>query len=160
MTKTETIIADIYDAWRAQDLEWLASYLPADFTHMIYIPAEVHPLGGLCRGKAAALERLGLIAHQFDFLRFDTSGLMIQKNRIGIEIPIHYRHRETGMQLETIIVNFWTFEDGCFVVPTKPGLGLELREEVFHKYPYQPHDLRHYTGKLTDIRPPDAGRWF
>jgi len=54
----------------------------------------------------------------------------------------------------------WTFEDGCFVVPTKPGLGLELREEVFHKYPYQPHDLRHYTGKLTDIRPPDAGRWF
>lgn len=112
MTKTETIIADIYDAWRAQDLEWLASYLPDDFTHMIYIPAEVHPLGGLCRGKAAALERLGLIAHQFDFLRFDTSGLMIQKNRAGLEIPIHYRHRETGMQLETIIVNFWTFEDG------------------------------------------------
>ena len=57
MTKTETIIADIYDAWRAQDLEWLASYLPNDFTHMIYIPAEVHPLGGLCRGKAAALQR-------------------------------------------------------------------------------------------------------
>src|SRR3989304_6586286 len=112
MTKTETIIADIYDAWRAQDLEGLEGSLPADFTHMIYLPAEVPPLGGLCRGKAAALERLGLIAHQFDFLRFDTSGLMIQKNRIGIEIPIHYRHRETGMQLETIIVNFWTFEDG------------------------------------------------
>jgi len=35
-----------------------------------------------------------------------------QKNRVGLEIPIHYRHRETGIQLETIIVNFWTFEDG------------------------------------------------
>ena len=112
MTKTETIIGDIYDAWRAQDLEWLASYLPDDFTHMIYIPTEVHPLGGLCRGKEAALQRLGLVALQFDLLRFDTSDLMIQKNRAGLEIPSHYRHKETGMQLETTIVNFWTFEGG------------------------------------------------
>lgn len=54
----------------------------------------------------------------------------------------------------------WVFEDGCFVVPSKPGLGLELREAAFDKYPYQPRDLRHYAGTLTDIRPPDARRWF
>ena len=41
MTKTESIIGDIYDAWRAQDLDRLASYLPDDFSHMIYIPKEV-----------------------------------------------------------------------------------------------------------------------
>jgi len=52
------------------------------------------------------------------------------------------------------------FEDGCFVVSSKPGLGVELNEEAFVEYPYRPHDLRHYTGKLTDIRPPGAGRWF
>ena len=79
---------------------------------MIYIPKEVHPLGGLCRGKEAAVERLGQIALQFDFLRFDTGDLMIHKERAGLEIPIHYRQRDTGMQLETKIVNFWTFEDG------------------------------------------------
>ena len=88
MTKTETIISDIYDAWRAQDLDWLASYLPDDFSHMIYIPTEVHPLGGLCRGKEAALERLELIAVQFDCLHFDTSDLMIRKERAGLEIPL------------------------------------------------------------------------
>ena len=55
MTKTETIIGDIYDAWRAQDLDWLASYLPDDFSRVIYIPFEVHPLSGLCRGKEAAV---------------------------------------------------------------------------------------------------------
>ena len=39
MTKTmETILGDIYDAWRAQDLEWLASYLPDDFYHVMHIP--------------------------------------------------------------------------------------------------------------------------
>ena len=88
MTKTETIIGDIYDAWRARDLEWLASYLPDDFSHMIYIPQEVHPLGGLCRGKEAAVEPLGLIAMQFDCLHFDTSDLMIRKERAGLEIPL------------------------------------------------------------------------
>lgn len=66
MTKTETIITDIYDSWRAQDLDLLASYLPDDFSHMIHIPTEVHPLGGLCRGKMAALDRLGIIAAQFE----------------------------------------------------------------------------------------------
>jgi ketosteroid isomerase-like protein len=112
MTKTETVIGDIYDAWRAQDLEWLASCLPEDFCHVIYMPTEVHPLGGPCRGKAAAIERLRLIAAQFDFLRFDTSDLIIQKERAAVEIPIRYRHRETGTHLETMIANFWTFEDG------------------------------------------------
>ncbi len=112
MAKTETIIGDIYDAWRAQNLEWLASYLPDDFAHVIHIPRELHPFGGLCRGKEGALERMRLIAVQFDVLRFDTSDLMIQKNRAGAEIPVHYRHRETGTHLETTIANFWTFEDG------------------------------------------------
>lgn len=112
MIKTESIIADIYDAWRAQDLEWLASYLPDDFTHMIYIPTEIHPLGGLARGKEEALDRLRAIAGQFDLVRFDTSDLMIRQNRASLEIPLHYRHKETGSPLETMMVNFWTFEDG------------------------------------------------
>ena len=112
MTKTETVISDIYDAWRSQDLDRLASYLPNDFSHVVYIPTEVYPLGGLCSGKKAALARLGLIAAEFDFLRFDTSDLMIHKERAAAEILIHYRHRQTGIVLETKMANFWTFEEG------------------------------------------------
>lgn len=112
MTKTETVISDIYDAWRSQDLDRLASYLPNDFSHVVYSPTEVYPLGGLCSGKKAALARLGLIAAEFDFLRFDTSDLMIHKERAAAEILIHYRHRQTGIVLETKMANFWTFEEG------------------------------------------------
>lgn len=112
MTITETIITDIYDAWRAQDLEWLASYLPEDFSHMVYVPTEIHPLGGLCSGKAVALQRWTVVSQELDLLRNYTSDLMIRENRAGLEIPAHYRHRETGVQIETVIVNFWTFEDG------------------------------------------------
>ena len=112
MTKIETILSDIYDAWRAQDVAWLGSYLPEDFSHMVYVPKEIHPLGGLCRGKAASLQRFAVVAQEFDLLHFDTSDLMIRKDRAGLEIPSHYRHRATGLQIETMIVNFWTFEDG------------------------------------------------
>ena len=45
------------------------------------------------------------------------------------------------------------FEDGYILIPEKPGLGIEVNEEVFEKYPYKPRNLRHYTGTLTDIRP-------
>ena len=112
MTKTATVIGDIYDAWRTQDVEWLASYLPEDFHHIIHIPVDMHPLGGTRLGKAATIERLKMVTVQFDFLRFDTSDLMIQRDRAGLEIPVHYRHRETGRNLQTTIANFWTFEDG------------------------------------------------
>ncbi|HZP10422.1 nuclear transport factor 2 family protein [Methyloceanibacter sp.] len=112
MTKTEAIVTDIYDAWRRQDLDLLASYLPDDFCHIIHIPADIHPLGGTSFGKRPSLERLGLIATEFDFLSFDASDLMIHKERAGVEIPLRYRHRRTGAVLETVIANFWTFEDG------------------------------------------------
>jgi galactonate dehydratase len=46
--------------------------------------------------------------------------------------------------------------DGYMRIPDRPGLGLELNEAEAAKHPYTPHDLRHYTGSLTAIRPPDA----
>ena len=52
------------------------------------------------------------------------------------------------------------FKDGCFEIPDRPGLGLELKEEAFADHPYQPRPLRHYRGDLTDIRPPEAGPYF
>ena len=52
------------------------------------------------------------------------------------------------------------FKDGYFEIPDRPGLGLELNEEAFAEYPYQPRPLRHYRGDLTDIRPPEAVPYF
>jgi hypothetical protein len=61
MAKTVgAILGDIYDAWRAQDLDWLASYLPDDFCHVVHVPESVHPLGalgGARKGKRLAIER-------------------------------------------------------------------------------------------------------
>jgi len=50
--------------------------------------------------------------------------------------------------------------DGYMTIPEKPGLGIELNEDAAERYLYEPCDLRHYTGALTSIGPPDACPYF
>ena len=52
------------------------------------------------------------------------------------------------------------YEDGCIYIPDKPGLGIEIDEEACLAHPYTTHTLRHYTGALTDIRPPESKFYF
>ena len=52
------------------------------------------------------------------------------------------------------------FENGMMRIPDAPGLGIDLNEEAIAAHPYQPRDLRHYVGRLTEIRPPDAVGYF
>lgn len=52
------------------------------------------------------------------------------------------------------------YHDGVIDVPDKPGLGIEINEEECLKHPYRTHTLRHYTGALTDIRPPETEFYF
>mgnify|MGYP004524734801 FL=1 len=47
------------------------------------------------------------------------------------------------------------FDKGNILIPAGVGLGLEINEENCLKYPFQPIDLRHYKGTLTNIRPAD-----
>lgn len=51
-------------------------------------------------------------------------------------------------------------ENGHMLIPDAPGLGIDIREGEIAKHPYEPRDLRHYTGALTQIRPPDATSYF
>jgi ketosteroid isomerase-like protein len=113
MAKTVgAILGDIYDAWRAHDLDWLASYLPDDFCRVVHVPESVHPLGGARKGKRLAIERWAVMLARYEILRYDTDDIIIERNRAAVEIPMHYRDRETGTVLETTKANFWTMEDG------------------------------------------------
>ena len=52
------------------------------------------------------------------------------------------------------------YENGRIKIGDKPGLGIELNEEECLKHPYVEHNLRHYTGALTDIRPAKTEFYF
>jgi galactonate dehydratase len=51
------------------------------------------------------------------------------------------------------------FENGMMRIPDAPGLGIDINEEELLKHPYQPHNLRHFNGDLTMIRPEGAENW-
>lgn len=52
------------------------------------------------------------------------------------------------------------FEEGKMQIPDKPGLGIDINIEAIKKYPYEPRELRHYKGTLTEIRPANAKSYF
>jgi hypothetical protein len=111
MAKTTAIVVKQFTMPGApQDIDWIASCLPEDFCHVVLIPTEVHPFGVVCKGKAA-IDRLRAIASEFDFIKFDTNSLITDTARAAAEIPVHYRHRGTGLPLQSTFVNFWTFQD-------------------------------------------------
>ena len=45
------------------------------------------------------------------------------------------------------------FDKGDIMIPCRPGLGLNLNAAACAEHPFEPVDLRHYGGTLTDIRP-------
>jgi galactonate dehydratase len=53
-----------------------------------------------------------------------------------------------------------SFIDGQMTIPDLPGLGIDLNEEAIAEHPYEPRNLRHYNGELTDIRPDNAQSYF
>lgn len=65
---------------------------------------------------------------------------------------VDYRKKVTDENL--------VYENGRIKIGDKPGLGIELNEEECLKHPYVEHNLRHYTGALTDIRPPRTEFYF
>jgi galactonate dehydratase len=102
-----------------------------------YVPVSPHnPNGPICH---AATLHMAAACHNFSILE-----------TMVTDVP--WRKDITDEQ--------WHFENGYFKVPSTPGLGIELNEDNLAKYPYEARDLRHYDGRLTNIRPPDACRWF
>ena len=65
---------------------------------------------------------------------------------------VAYRKDITNEELE--------YSDGYIKIPDNPGLEIEINEDQCLAHPYKPHTLRHYTGALTDIRPPKTDFYF
>ncbi len=112
MHSAHALLTDIYDAWRTQNLDLLATYLPDDFSHFINVPTDLHPLGEVRHGKVAVLERLGLIFQQFDVERLDASQIAVNNNSATVEVRKRCRHRESGAVLDLTRSDLWTLEEG------------------------------------------------
>jgi ketosteroid isomerase-like protein len=111
-SNAQTILVDIYDAWRARDLDWLASYLPQDFSHDLNIPIEMLAVGGTRVGKEAALDRLRQIFAGFDTQHIEPRHITLNGNVATLEVETRCMHRPSGNWLHTTKKHLWLLEDG------------------------------------------------
>lgn len=109
----------------------------AAMAHMHYLPVAPHnPMGPI--GNAMTLH-LAAATPNFEMLE-----------TMMTDVP----SRAEVVREDLVLV------DGALLVPDAPGLGVDIDEEACLRYPHRPHALRHYIGKLTDIRPADAKPFF
>jgi len=102
-----------------------------------YIPFAPHnPSGPIAN---AATMQLAACCPNFSILEIMYSDVIYRKDITNEELDYH---------------------DGYIKIPDKPGLGIQINEDACLAHPYQPHSLRHYTGALTDIRPPETAFYF
>lgn len=144
----------LYTRWDFRDLFTLkaADYIQPDISHCggihelrkiasmaecFFLPCCPHnPLGAVT--NAATLQ---IAACTPNFLMLET---------MSDDVP--YRPLLTTEKVD--------FADGVMRIPDLPGLGIDIHEEELLKHPYQPHNLRHYNGDLTLIRPRDSRGWY
>ena len=127
-----------------------------------YIQPDISHAGGIME-----LKKLAAIAeaHYIPFAPHNPSGPVANAATLQIaaccpnfnilEImysDVDYRKHITTESLE--------YDNGRIKIGDKPGLGIELNEEECLKHPYVEHNLRHYTGALTDIRPAKTEFYF
>jgi ketosteroid isomerase-like protein len=110
--QVESILSDIYDAWRAHNLDLLASYLPDDFSHFINIPTELHPLREARHGKAAVLKRLNQIFEQFDTEQLEISAITVRAEGASVQVQTRCQHRQSGAVLDITKSNLGSLEHG------------------------------------------------
>jgi galactonate dehydratase len=143
-------------------------YEPARFAELIearaadYLQPDISHVGGLLEAK-----RIAAMAHTryLPVCPHNPIGPVANAMtlQLGASIP-NFGWLEMMMSdvpwRGEIVAEDLVFEDGCMLIPDRPGLGIELREDECQKHPFAPHALRHYVGTLTDIRPPNAKVYY
>jgi galactonate dehydratase len=98
----------------------------AGLGHMRFMPVAPHnPTGPVMNAMT-----LHLAAAIPNFLTFET---------VSIDVP--WRKQIVNENLE--------FKNGEIIVPTTPGLGIEIHEDAIANYPYQPSDSPHFDGSMN-----------
>lgn len=122
-----------------------------------YLQPDIFHAGGLATGKkVAAMAEARHIPVSFHNPSGPISNAAILQ--LAATIPNFFIHEimlTDGAFRKSVSTEEVHYHDGFIKIPDKPGLGIDVNEDVIATLPYKPRNLRHYTGTVTDIRPKD-----
>lgn len=120
-----------------------------------YLQPDIFHAGGMMTGKkVAAMAEAKHIPVSFHNPSGPISNAAILQ--LAATVPNFYIHEimlTDGSFRRQVSTEEVHFKNGFIAINNKPGLGIDLNEDVLLAHPYKPRNLRHYVGTVTDIRP-------
>lgn len=120
-----------------------------------YLQPDIFHAGGMMTGKkVAAMAEAKHIPVSFHNPSGPISNAAILQ--LAATVPNFYIHEimlTDGSFRRQVSTEEVHFRNGFIAINNKPGLGIDLNEDVLLAHPYKPRNLRHYVGTVTDIRP-------
>lgn len=110
-----SVLRALWAAWGRQDRATALAYFAPDSNYTLYIPQDVVPFGGIAQGRPAISDRLQTILEQFQPLRYLGTIHLIDGDTVHAQVAFCVRHRRTGENLDGIMRQVVTIEDGLIV---------------------------------------------
>lgn len=113
MSAIADTVRTIYRHWARQDIDAALPYIGEGFCMHILVPSAVTPHGGLCAGRESAIARLRMLIADFKFLKYQPGPIATSGDTMAAaQVELRYRHKRSGVTVETRLGHFWTFEKG------------------------------------------------
>lgn len=112
---TRASVNALYKAYREGNSEQVSALIHDDIDWMIHGPVQVFPFEGPRRGKAAVLEVLAAIGHDYALESHTPEIVIVEGDRAAVLSNVAFVQRATNRTLRLRLVNFLRFRDGKLI---------------------------------------------
>ncbi|MEM7067416.1 MAG: nuclear transport factor 2 family protein [Pseudomonadota bacterium] len=105
-------IQECYAAYAARDLEGTMKPFADNVCFEWTADSKHSKFSGCSNGREKMIERLAILAEQFEFLEVKLLDLIVEGNKAAARIEMKLKSNQTGEEFTNHSGHFWQFEDG------------------------------------------------
>jgi ketosteroid isomerase-like protein len=109
------IATEVYNLWRAQDVESTFAYVAEDVVYALHFDEELAPFAGVSHGREAMMGAFYAMIEEFDYLKYEPTIVGVEGDVVRVQIQFRFHHRRTGADLEGSMRSVLTVTDGQIV---------------------------------------------
>lgn len=107
-TDPKSVVENLYAAWKSRNLPSVLALLSDDMVFALHIPADMLPIGGETKGKAAVGAALQGLLDTYEFLSYEPGPVTIDGLNANAEVQFRYREKATGEVIQSRLRHLWT----------------------------------------------------
>lgn len=115
------VIRAFNERWALSDFDGSLELVAEDATYTLHISEDLHPVGGVTKGRTAIGEALRQLRRDYQYLMYHPYNLVSEGNFVRQQVHFLYRHRASGEMLR-----------GTFRIHFQVVCGLITSAEEYH----------------------------